>query len=217
MKNCVFFQFYLVMKGAGKQEEANTSSKTGPGKFVHSKVRNPHNSVSQASAPIGGQPLPPSAGTTHNNTQGGSSGGMPSTIDANKQLSEKDIQQELDRIFDILKNLKENKDNNVDCTPNGGVAKKIAAIQEAIVGGNNKNNGNATNNVGGGCNPAAVKGAPPKRASVTLLNGQIMNCDAAPLNNLCVTPSSTSVPIVTSVTINSSIQNSTSTNFQDVK
>lgn len=216
MTNYVFFQFYLVMKGAGKQEEANTSSKTGPGKFVHSKVRNPHNSVSQASAPIGGQPLPPSAGTTHNNTQGGSSGGMPSTIDANKQLSEKDIQQELDRIFDILKNLKENKDNNVDCTPNGGVAKKIAAIQEAIVGGNNKNNGNATNNVGGGCNPAA-KGAPPKRASVTLLNGQIMNCDAAPLNNLCVTPSSTSVPIVTSVTINSSIQNSTSTNFQDVK
>lgn len=45
----ISLQFYLVMKGHGKQEENSMTSKSGPGKFVTSKVRVAHNSVSQVS------------------------------------------------------------------------------------------------------------------------------------------------------------------------
>ena len=49
MHNGLFFvfQFYLVMKGHGKQDETSMTSKSGPGKFVTSKVRVAHNSLSQ--------------------------------------------------------------------------------------------------------------------------------------------------------------------------
>ena len=56
------FQFYLVMKGHGKQQEEQTSltTKSGQGKFVTSKARVPQNScVSQVSAIPQSQIQPP--------------------------------------------------------------------------------------------------------------------------------------------------------------
>jgi hypothetical protein len=47
--NLFFFQFYLVMKGHGKNEETSLTSKNGPGKFVAAKIRAAHTSLSQQS------------------------------------------------------------------------------------------------------------------------------------------------------------------------
>merc|ERR550532_1057118 len=64
---CLIFasKFYLVMKGHGKQDEGNNSmtSKSGPGKFVTSKVRVAHNSLSQASNMPATVGLPPNGGS----------------------------------------------------------------------------------------------------------------------------------------------------------
>ena len=42
-------QFYLVMKGHGKNEDTSLTSKNGPGKFVAAKIRAAHTSLSQQS------------------------------------------------------------------------------------------------------------------------------------------------------------------------
>ena len=44
-------QFYLVMKGHGKNEDTSLTSKNGPGKFVAAKIRAAHTSLSQQSNP----------------------------------------------------------------------------------------------------------------------------------------------------------------------
>jgi hypothetical protein len=48
-KSFFFLQFYLVMKGHGKNEETSLASKNGPGKFVAAKIRAAHTSLSQQS------------------------------------------------------------------------------------------------------------------------------------------------------------------------
>ena len=50
-----FFQFYLVVKGHGKNDESSMASKNGPGKFIAAKVRTAHASLSQQSNPTLGQ------------------------------------------------------------------------------------------------------------------------------------------------------------------
>ena len=47
----ISFQFYLVMKGHGKNEETSLTSKNGPGKFVAAKIRGAHTSLSLQSNP----------------------------------------------------------------------------------------------------------------------------------------------------------------------
>lgn len=47
----ISFQFYLVMKGHGKNEDTSLTSKNGPGKFVAAKIRAAHTSLSQQSNP----------------------------------------------------------------------------------------------------------------------------------------------------------------------
>lgn len=106
------------MKGHGKQEENSMTSKSGPGKFVTSKVRVAHNSVSQVSNMPGATPAgAPAQPTTTNNSAGLS-------IDASKAciaVSDKDLQMELDRIFLTLQN-----------SANPALAAKIADIKEAL-------------------------------------------------------------------------------------
>ena len=153
------------MKGHGKQEESSMTSKSGPGKFVTSKVKTAHNSVSQASVtvPPATNSVPPPIATTTAAQNIGNNGSKASTstLDPSKTLlSDKDIQQELDRIFQILQNLKD-KQTNVDCTPNGGVAKKIAAIQEAL------NSANKTTTINTNNNSNEIK-VPPKRDELSL-------------------------------------------------
>ncbi len=136
------------MKGHGKQEENSMTSKTGPGKFVTSKVRVAHNSVSQVSnmpgAGAAGAPATTQQPINNLTTATGGSGLSPSAVtnppntesSQKKTLSDKDIQLELDRISQTLQLLKERGSsevgNNASMAAIPGLAEKIAAIQEAL-------------------------------------------------------------------------------------
>ena len=94
IKTSLFLQFYLVMKGHGKNDDSMV--KNGPGKFVASKMRVAHASLSQQSNAILGQPGSIASG-------GGGAGGGPvgtaqgvmsitSTLQTGVPLTEKEIQ-----------------------------------------------------------------------------------------------------------------------------
>ena len=140
--------------------------------------------------------LPPNA--TAGSVTGGGNGG---TFDSSKvQMSDKDIQLELDRIFQTLQVLKEkgsaaNGGGGGGSDNNAGMALKIAAIQEAL------KMVSAASVVPG---PKATTSTPPSQAKVSatselyqpqhqpspqpykkdqvqILNGQVVNCQSAPL------------------------------------
>ena len=206
------------MKGHGKQDENNSmTSKSGPGKFVTSKVRVAHNSLSQVvkvkplfqysqqyltresrdhkkynsfhswqasnMAAAGGPPGP--------NATVGSGAGL-STFDSAKALmSDKDIELELDRIFQTLQVLKERGSAAPD--NNAGMALKIAAIQEALKTASTEGGGTCTM-VTPMAAPGCTTSSPPKvtsqshqKNSVQILNGQVVNCQSTtpliPVNN----------------------------------
>ncbi|TRY60951.1 hypothetical protein TCAL_16346, partial [Tigriopus californicus] len=105
---CLIFasKFYLVVKGHGKPDEG-TLSKNGPGKFLASKVRAAHASLSQQSNPTIGQ---------------------VSSLCNDGILSEKDIQLELDKIFQTLSILKDKNSHGAS----HAVTSRITSIQEAF-------------------------------------------------------------------------------------
>ena len=132
--------------------------------------------------------LPPNA-TAGSGTGAGNGNG---TFDSSKvQMSDKDIQLELDRIFQTLQVLKEkgsaaNGGGGGGSDNNAGMALKIAAIQEAL------NTASAASTSG----PAATTSTPPSQAKaseqpyppqpctkdqVQMLNGQVVNGQSAPL------------------------------------
>ena len=140
--------------------------------------------------------LPPNA-TAGSGTGAGNGNG---TFDSSKvQMSDKDIQLELDRIFQTLQVLKEkgsaaNGGGGGGSDNNAGMALKIAAIQEAL-----KTVSAAGSVVPG---PTATTSTPPSQAKpsaatselhqpqlpqpykkdqVQILNGQVVNCQSAPL------------------------------------
>lgn len=191
---CLIFasKFYLVMKGHGKQDET-LASKNGPGKFVASKVRAAHTSLSQASNVPTLAGIPSSAMLMPGGPTGGDSG---------RAMSDKDIQLELDRIFQTLQLLKE-RGSSCDSgqtsgqnssTGGGGVQSKIAAIQEALRASTSvasvpaaPPSGSKTLTATPSPTPSARTPTTPqgpncvKRASVQMVNGQIVNCQSSPL------------------------------------
>ena len=119
---------------------------------------------------------------------GGSGVGL-NTFDSSKAclMSDKDIEVELDRIFQTLQVLKE-KGSGAPADNNAGMALKIAAIQEAL------KTASASEATVGQPNPtsvAATSSSSPKgftttesshqKNSVQILNGQVVNCQSAPL------------------------------------
>ena len=98
--------------------------------------------------------------------------------------------------------LKDKQSNKIDSV---ALAKKLAILQNTL--NDPTTTTTTTNNLHKDSSAAAAvtinqktdsKGEPIKRSSVTLLNGQIMNCDSAPLNNTpCIPISVTSVTMST--------------------
>ena len=146
-----FFQFYLVMKGHGKQQEEQTSltNKSGQGKFVTSKARVPQNScVSQVSAipqsqiqpPQPPVPVPPAIKQNNPTVTGATTvevtpqppippgGGLKGGL---KSVSDQDIEQELDRILAQLQLLSKSTQEK-GLSKEGLTLKKITAMQEAL-------------------------------------------------------------------------------------
>ena len=147
------FQFYLVMKGHGKQQEEQTSltTKSGQGKFVTSKARVPQNScVSQVSAipqsqiqpppPQPPAPVPPAVKQNNPTVTGATTaevtpqpplppgGGLKGGL---KSVSDQDIEQELDRILAQLQLLSKSTQEK-GLSKEGLTLKKITAMQEAL-------------------------------------------------------------------------------------
>ena len=122
---------------------------------------------------------------------GGSGVGL-STFDSSKAclMSDKDIEVELDKIFQTLQVLKEKGSGAPALDNNAGMVLKIAAIQEALktvaseAAGGQPDTTSAT---------AATSSSSPKRFTTTttesphqknnvqILNGQVVNCQSAPL------------------------------------
>ena len=129
-----------------------------------------------------------------------------------------DIHQELDRIYQMLQDkLKDKQSNKIDSV---ALAKKLAILQNTLNDPTTTTT-TTTNNLHKDSSSAAAavtinqktdsKGEPIKRSSVTLLNGQIMNCDSAPLNNTaCIPISVTSVTMSTN-SIKNTISSTTNT------
>ena len=155
------FQFYLVMKGHGKQQEEQTSltNKSGQGKFVTSKARVPQNScVSQVSAIPSSQiqpppPQPPAAPTAAPPPVAAVKQNNPTVTGATtvevtpqplplppggglkgglKAVSDQDIEQELDRILAQLQLLSKSQQEKGLLKDAGGLTLKITAVQEAL-------------------------------------------------------------------------------------
>lgn len=97
------------------------------------------------------------------NTAQSSAPGL-STLDTSKMvMSDKDIQLELDKIFHALTLLKERGSEN-------GAGSKIAAIQEALKSAtSSQKTNNAAIHLPANCENG------PKRPSVHLVNGQVVN------------------------------------------
>lgn len=184
---CLIFasKFYLVMKGQGKHDDVSERSKNGPGKFVASKVRAAHASMASQGA-CGGSNPPTLAGVS---SIGLTDGG---------KLTDKDIQNELEKIYQTLSVLK-------DKSMSGSNAKKFAAIQEALLSssGPSKNSGqqkpSEIKTITGQCTPmppipslspplgskASIKASGSEksldRPVSNMMNGQIVNCESSPL------------------------------------
>ncbi|CAB4061682.1 GPR158 [Lepeophtheirus salmonis] len=105
---CLIFasKFYLVMKGHGKNDEASWNSKNGPGKFVAAKVKTAQVSMSQHSNNTAGLINHTGANYIRNHS---------SSIDANK-LTENEITNELERVFQLLQNVLFEAFKNMDTT-----------------------------------------------------------------------------------------------------
>ena len=105
--------------------------------------------------------------------------------------------------------LKDKQSNKIDSV---ALAKKLAIIQNTL----NDPNSTTTNNLHKDSISAINQktdpkgGVPIKRSSLTLLNGQIMNCDSAPLNNTpCIPISSvTSMSTMSTNSIKNTISSS---------
>ena len=121
-----------------------------------------------------------------------------------------DINQELDRIYQMLQDkLKDKQSNKIDSV---SLAKKLAIIQNTLNDPTSTNNNlqkDSTTNQKTASDDLKGGAEPTKRSSVTLLNGQIMNCDSAPLNNTpCIPISVTNVTMSTN-SIKNTISSST--------
>lgn len=124
-----------------------------------------------------------------------------------------DINQELDRIYQMLQDkLKDKQSNKIDSV---SLAKKLAIIQNTLndptstTSNNNNLQKDSTTNQKTASDDLKGGAEPTKRSSVTLLNGQIMNCDSAPLNNTpCIPISVTNVTMSTN-SIKNTISSST--------
>ena len=154
------------MKGHGKQEETSMTSKSGPSKFVTSKIRVAHNSLSQASNM---PPAGPTACTTVPIAPTVGSLGTQSNIESSKIVSTVDLNQELERIHQTLQLLKEK--GSINSSVDSNVTSKILAIQEALKSA--MPSANQQNVTSSGTNETKL--------AVQVLNGQVVNCNTTPL------------------------------------
>lgn len=83
-------QFYLVMKGQGRNEDLSERSKNGPGKFVASKVRTAHASLASHASNM---PVSGTCGAGTGAGTGAFAGGISSiALSENNRLTEREVQ-----------------------------------------------------------------------------------------------------------------------------